>query len=108
MADDYQGTCLRCALDGKMCETCAQYALAAPANLRRIDSGPNPECIGALEIALEEARAGKLTGIVILGSGPSSYCDAFEGGDFNLGDCMYTFECWKTRHIEQKLKGKKL
>lgn len=72
--------------------------------LRKLHGEPDQNCIQILEMALEEARAGKLSGCVILGAGPSSYCDAFEGGTYSLGDILYVFECYKTRAIERKLK----
>lgn len=70
-----------------------------------IKTGPNSNCVAILEMALQEAREGKLSGVVILGDGPGNYCDAFEGGDYSLGNLMYVYECWKTRAIEKKLKG---
>ena len=76
--------------------------------LRRISGEPNQHCISILEMALAEAREGKLSGVVILGCGPSSYCDAFEGGTYSIGDLLYVFEAWRIRAMERKLKEPRL
>ena len=70
------------------------------------DRKVNPNIIAVLEAALEEARAGKFEGVVILGTGArNTYVNW--GGVWSPQEAAWVLEVWKHEAIAASLKEDK-
>lgn len=69
----------------------------------KLERKPDQDVIETLEEVLRDAREGRVTGILILGSGwePGGAPTVLQksGGSLSIPDAIYSFECWKHEAI---------
>lgn len=77
---------------------------AKPGNLRELKNEPDQNVIETLEYFMEEAKAGRLTSVLVLGSGRNEDGASCEwskcAGNAYVGEVIEAFELWKYRRMQ--------
>lgn len=72
-------------------------------SIRELARSADPEVVELLANALEDAKAGKIIGIVLLTNDPDGY-RRWGAGHWGVQDALYLFEMWKHEvlHVDPK------